>query len=288
MGSLGDCAPTASKKEIERPRRRVKFNSIPTITVDPPAVDPDENLIFHMIDLDFKRNCTKKAQLYDGSSTERKFIRALAVVIHSNYGMYEKLYGYANGLHSYNTELCQIVRKKSEEQSFDSRFPDSKTFNHLVKDKDTFKQKLILLLSWLEPSYKMNENLLRMMNSMDADTKIDSKLCNQMIDESIKVGEINGSFKKVFQSFPMEGYRKNIDLIRKATKHLQFGKFDPETANRRLEISVPKVHRMSTIMKNTLKTALTIEFEELYAATKKFHDIVMEELKVGGDARAKT
>lgn len=107
MGSLGDCAPAASEKKVERPRKRVKFNSVPTIIVNPPAVDPDENLIFHMIESDFKRNCTKKAQLHSGSSTERKFIRALAVVIHS-----------------YNTELCQIVRKKSEKQSFDSRFPD--------------------------------------------------------------------------------------------------------------------------------------------------------------------
>lgn len=280
MGSFTDCAPKA-EKNIEQLMKKVKFNNNHTIIVDPPA-DPDESLIFHMIEKDFKANVQKKSELYQESTTERKFICAIADVIQSNYGMYEKLYGYMNRLVSYETELSQVQKKGSEVGSSDCIFPEPKTFDKLVKDKESFKQKLILLLSWLEPSYKMNEQLLQMMNIMDADTKIDAKLYNDMVDESIKVGEINGSFEKVFQNFPMENYKKNLDLIRKATSYIE---------DQILVKSVPKVKQMCpnigktvTKMKKTLKTALSIEFKELYAATKKLHGIVIEALKVNEGA----
>lgn len=276
MGSLTDCATTESKKS----RKNVKFSDNPTTIVGPSVADPDGNLIFHMYEKEIKANVQKKSELYEESSIERKFIRAIADVIQSNYGMYEKLYRYMNGLCSYNTEISQIRRKGID--ASDHIFPDRKTFKKLVQDKGSFKQKLNILLSWLEPSYKMNEHSIQMINSMDADTKIDLKLYNEMADEAKKVGEINGSFEKLFQSFPMENYKKNLDLIRKATGFIE---------DQILVKKVPKVAQICPLMKQTvskmkktLKTALTIEFEELYAATKKVHGIVMEALKVNEDA----
>lgn len=277
MGSLTDCT-SKSEKKVEKPKKNVKFKNNPTIIVDSPVADPDENLIFNMIEKDFKANIQQKSELYQESSTERKFIRAIADVIQSNYGMYEKLYRYMNGLVSFDTELSQVRRKTSEDGSSDCIFPDPETFDKLVKDKDSFKKKLILLLNWLEPSYKMNEHLLQMMNSMDADTIIDSNFYNGMVDESIKVKEINDSFEKVFKSFPMKSYRRNLNLIRKATGYIE---------DKILVKRVPKVNNICpnmgktvTKMKETLETAMTIEFEELYEATKKLHGIVIAALNV--------
>lgn len=274
MGSLTDCTPNSEKK-VEKPKKNVKFKNNPTIIVDSPVADPDEHLIFNMIEKDFKANIAQRSELYQESSTERKFIRAIADVIQSNYGMYEQLYRYMNGLVSFDTELSQVG-------PCDCIFPDQKTFDKLVKDKDSFKKKLILLLNWLEPSYKMNEHFLQMVNSMDADTEIDWNFYNGMVDESIKVKEINDAFVAVFQNFPMESYRKNLNLIRKTTGYIE---------EKILVKRVPKVNKIcpnmgKTVitMKKTLKTAMTIEFKELYAATKKLHGIVIAALKVDDGA----
>lgn len=286
MGSFSECTPKIEEEKIRT--KKVRFNSEPTTIVDPQP-NPDGSLVFHMVYKDFEANVKEKFALYSDSSTERLFLNEIAFVIRSNYLMYHKLDRYLNGLSSYDTHLDQIY-KRDKNYPLGSLFPDTKTFDKLAYGKESFKQKLNLLLSWLEPSYKLNENLLQIMNDMDANTKIDSKLYNEMVDETVKVKQINETFKKVFDNFPMEMYRDNLGIIQQLTAHLHLGKpnLNLEIANEYLDQTVPSVDRVCPKMKKSLKRALRIDFEDLYAATVNFHGIVMEALKVdeGGPSKS--
>lgn len=238
----------------------------------------DGALIFDMNFENYKKSFEQKLKLYSELSAEHLFLDALAAVIQSNFAMYDQVYRCVDCLHRYNTVMCQIV--KSEAGGTTCIYPKSETVKRLVDEKKGLKKKLLLLLMEIQPSYGMVEHLFQMMNSMNSDTKIDSKIDEAMVPEVEQVIKIYEQFDKVFEKFPIKMYRKSLSATRKATKLFQSGSFTRAEANECLTVNVPKAFEIRPILEEVVDIALEIDYNHLFEATKKVHGIVMKALNV--------
>lgn len=241
--------------------------------------DPDGDLIFYMDYDDFQNTLTEKSKLYTESSPEYLFLHTLADVIRYNFEMYDRVYRYVDDLSQFDTSISQI-KKKVEGKNKKHIFPDSDTFTKLAVEKESLKEKLLLLLDAIQLSYEMVEHLYQMMKSMNADTRIDSNVYERMSPEAEKVSEIHKKINKVFEKFPIKEYRQNLGATHKATKCFQGGSYKLGKATRCLAGSAPLANEIWPYLDVAVHEALEINFTDLFEATKKVRNIVNKALKV--------
>lgn len=216
----------------------------------------------------------EKSLLYTESSTEDKFLETVSHVIQYNYLLYDEIFGYINDLTSEETELYQFEHL-IEHVPMNRSYPFQLYFDQFVRDKESLKEKLNVLLGKIGPAYKFNEQFLKVFSKMDANTKIDSNLYKKLSKEAGIVIEINKSIDKLFEHLQMIKYKTILETQRKSTMRLQSKErgFGLDKADESTNELIEKETKLFPKMMNILDEALKLDFKTLVGSTKRFYDL---------------
>lgn len=223
--------------------------------------------VFWLRQKDFDQMVEQKAKNYGKSSTEKKYLDVLVSVMDKNSKMFKRIWSYANIFQSYAVILCQIEITVRNETKL---FPYTQELDELEEYKKEFEKKLIELLNLLSPSYERVEHLYRLLDGMNAKTKINSNILNHLDYEAAIVNEIYEQFENIFKEFPLEAYRYNISDIRKTTNRLEDGNIKEKRASKKLVDFLEDIDELVPDIEETLDKAKKIEFTKLLTATNLF------------------